>query len=118
MLAAKAASKFGHPGESLDTTVCCQVRSPVSILPYAEKCMLKAFVTQRLWSKWRLARCGYDVEDLSCPLCGFPRDDLHHRLFACSATLSVRDEYLKEDVVDFISREDKKNPLLMLGFQL
>eukprot|EP00959_Pyramimonas_sp_CCMP1952_P050939 1064129-Pyramimonas_sp.AAC.1 len=79
--------------------------------------MLKAFVTQCLWSKWRLARSGYGVEDVSCPLCGFPWDDLHHRLFACSATRSARDEFLKKDVVELISREDKKNPL-MLGFQL
>eukprot|EP00959_Pyramimonas_sp_CCMP1952_P073094 1527472-Pyramimonas_sp.AAC.1 len=86
MMAAKAASKFRHPGEPLDTTACCQLLSPGSILSYAEKCMLKA-------------------------------DDLHHRLFACSATISVRDECLKEDVADFTSRQDKKNPL-MLGFHL
>eukprot|EP00959_Pyramimonas_sp_CCMP1952_P112640 2354834-Pyramimonas_sp.AAC.1 len=67
--------------------------------------MAKAFVTQRLWSKWRLARCGYDVGDVSCPLCGFPRGDLHRRLFVCSATFSVRGEFLKEDVVDLITRE-------------
>eukprot|EP00959_Pyramimonas_sp_CCMP1952_P400001 8380611-Pyramimonas_sp.AAC.1 len=73
MLAAKAARAFGHPGELLDTSGCCQLLSHSCTLSYAAKCMLKSCVTQCLWSKWRLARSGYVVEDDSCPLCRFPR---------------------------------------------
>ena len=57
------------------------LRAPM-VKPH-HKALLRAFVSQAVWSNHRLYDLGYDVEavEVTCPRCGGTTDSLHHRLF-------------------------------------
>ena len=78
--------------------------------------VLKAFVTQGLWSHLRLHNVGYDVP-LGCPLCGASSDSLHHRLFHCRASELLRIEILQPSDVALL-RDSPRRRSLVLGFQV
>ena len=43
-----------------------------------------AAATNAVWTRVRLADAVYDLDDVSCELCGLAPDTLHHRLWWCS----------------------------------
>ena len=109
-----AARSLGLDGEQLDPTVF-QRELKTSQAGQAFP-LLKAFITQAVWSTARLRRAGYDV-DASCPHCGSESDTLHHRLFHCPATSELRDEYFGEhELQDILCSPEARH--LLMGFQL
>ena len=113
-LGRSAAKSIGMEGEQLDTTVFQQHQRRSQhgqSLP-----LLKAFLTQGVWSSHRLKMAGYDIES-SCPHCGAERDTLGHRLFVCPATEDLREEIFDSDVLTRAMHSPARRHLL-LGFQL
>ncbi len=109
-----AAKSIGMEGEQLDTTVFQQ---------HQRRCqhgqafpLLKAFLTQGVWSPHRLKMAGYDIES-SCPHCGAERDTLGHRLFVCPATEDLREELFDPGMLHSVMQSLASRHLL-LGFQL
>ena len=64
-----------------------------------ERGTLINFLIQGVWTRQRLDALGYQVDDMTCALCGEGVDNLTHRLLECSASKADRDEALTSDEV-------------------
>ena len=108
-----AARSIGVDGQLEATQVQRCMKGGTTDLGYPA--VLKAFITQSLWSPQRLHNAGYDVNTV-CARCGAPSDSLHHRLFQCPATQGLRQELLHESDLDDLRRSESRRSL-MIGFQ-
>ncbi len=112
--ARSAARTLGFDGSQVDATVFqreLRLSHAAATFP-----LLKAFITQGVWSPARLRKAGYDV-DCRCIHCGAPEDTLHHRLFECPETCSLREEFFQHgELQDVLQRAEARH--LLLGFQL
>ncbi len=108
-----AASSIGVSGQ-LDAKKLQSVLKGTSDSGYPA--ILRAYVTQGLWSAQRLHNVGYDVTT-ACIKCGANSDTLHHRLFHCSATSELRQEILNPSDIDLLQQSASLRSLLM-GFQV
>eukprot|EP00959_Pyramimonas_sp_CCMP1952_P421498 8830092-Pyramimonas_sp.AAC.1 len=59
----------------VDVTVAKQVQNDPSLTP-SEKSSLMTYLTQRFWTRTKLAAAGYNI-DTTCP-CGHERDGMAH----------------------------------------
>ena len=64
-----------------------------------ERGTLINFLVQGVWTRQRLDALGYQVDDMTCALCGEGVDTMTHRLLECSASRADRDEALTRDEV-------------------
>ena len=78
--------------------------------------MLRAFLTQALWSSPRLYDHGYDVSPL-CPKCGEHLGTMFHRLLECACTRDLRQECFTEEELDWLQFHPCRS-LLLQGLQL
>ncbi len=109
-----AARGLGFSGAQLDPTAFQKIQKGSrngQAFP-----LLRAFVTQGIWSTNRLCAVGYDV-DPSCPHCGCENDTLHHKLFECTATETLREAYFQADELRRVL-DSEDAPVLLQGFQL
>ena len=109
-----AARSIGMEGEQIDPTAFHQHQrrsQQGQAFP-----LLKAFMTQAVWSPYRLHQAGYSIET-SCPHCGAERDTIGHRLFTCPATADLREEHFDSGLLQSILDSPASRHLL-LGFQL
>ena len=112
-LGVRAGAAIGAPeGEQVDPTVCQKVMTDLSP---RNRALVRAYVTQAVWSQSRLHSCGYDVAP-ACIHCG-ARDTLYHRLWECGFTESPRADYMTADDLEWIRYHPRAHELLQ-GLQL
>ena len=80
-------------GDQVDATVSQKVMKDLSRY---HRSLVRAYVTQAVWSNARLYSCGYDVNP-TCIHCGARRDTLHHRLWECGYTADLREAHFEDD---------------------
>ena len=114
MRARAAATAIGLHGARLDATILHQSLQPKGGAGHFV--LLRAFATQSIWSHSRLYAVGYDVNPQCCH-CGAPNDSLHHRLFECESTNSMRQDFLEDGDIAHLRDSDHMRALA-LGFQV
>ena len=80
------------------------------------RALVRAYMTQAVWSQPRLYSCGHDVVP-SCIHCGAPRDTLHHRLWECGYTETLREEHFTIDELAWIRYHPRAHEVLQ-GLQI
>ncbi len=89
--------------------------SRAGVLGPHHRTLLRAFLTHAVWSNQRLHDHGYEVSPL-CPKCG-ESDTLFHRLFKCSCTQALRDEYFSQAELEWLEHNPHR-AVLMQGVQI
>ena len=79
------------------------------------KALLRAFLSQAVWSNHRLSSLGYDV-DQNCQKCGAESDSLYHRLWRCSCTEALRQERFSGQELEWLEHSPAAH-LVALGLQ-
>ena len=102
-----------EPGAQMDATTS---QKAMRDLPPHHKTLVRAYMTQAVWSNSRLYSCGYDVLP-TCIHCGARRDTLYHRIWECGYTEDLRKSHFTDSDLQWIRDHPRAHELLQ-GLQV
>ncbi len=112
-LGLRAGAVVGAPvGAQIDATIARQVMENQTP---RNRALTRAYLTQAVWSQARLYSYGYEISPY-CPHCG-AMDTLHHRIWECGFTSTLREEHFTGEDIIWIRSHPRAHELLQ-GLQI